>query len=317
MPDAAALCQKIAENVSAAFVGEPSVLAQLLVAVVCRGHILLEDVPGVGKTSLVTALARSLDLKYTRIQCTPDTMPSDITGFCMPDRETGEFTYQPGAAMTQVLLVDEINRTGPKTQSALLQVMQEGAVSVDGVTHRVPEPFIVLATQNPVEFSGTYPLPEAQLDRFFMRLRLGYPSRENELDILRRFRTGNTVENLQAVCKADDITALQAATDGITVTDVLRNYVVSVISATREHPDVALGISPRGGLALLHAACGLALLHGRGYVLPDDVQAMTLPVLSHRMQLTPEAHLRGCATDNVLADVIKTIPVPGTGRKVG
>ncbi|MCL2434152.1 MAG: MoxR family ATPase, partial [Clostridia bacterium] len=300
MPDATTICQKIAENISTAFIGKPSVIAQLLVAVVCRGHILLEDVPGVGKTSLVTALARSLDLQFTRIQCTPDTMPSDITGFCMPHPQTGVFTYQPGAVMTQILLVDEINRTSPKTQSALLQVMQEGTVSIDGTTHRVPEPFIVLATQNPVEFSGTYPLPEAQLDRFFMRLHLGYPSPENELELLRRFRTGKSPGNLRAVCTAGDITALQAAVDDITVTDVLNNYVITVVSATREHPDVLLGISPRGSLALLQAACGLALLHGRSYVLPDDVQAMTLPVLSHRLQLTPEAHLRGATTESVL-----------------
>ena len=302
------------QNIRRAIVGKDEAIELLLIALVCRGHVLIEDVPGVGKTTLAAALARSLQCSFKRIQFTPDVTPSDVTGFTMVNMQTGEMEFKPGAVMSQIILADEINRTSPKTQSSLLEVMEEGHVTVDGVTHRLPQPFMVMATQNPVDFVGTYPLPEAQMDRFFLKISMGYPSVEEEMDMLER-HSGQVapLQTVTPVCAAADILAMQEQLGTVYASREARNYVATMVAMTRSHPALQLGASPRGSIALLRAAQACALLSGRDYVLPDDIRHMALPVLSHRLILTPEARMKGVSAQQVLSQLIETVPVP-TGR---
>ena len=302
------ITRNVLAEVKKAIVGKDDVISKVWIALLAEGHVLLEDVPGVGKTTMALAFSRALGLDTKRIQFTPDTMPSDIIGFSMPGKDG--MVYQPGAIMTNLLLADEINRTSSKTQSALLEAMEEGQVTVDRVTHPLPQPFAVLATQNPVETAGTYPLPEAQLDRFFMRISMGYPTHQEEMNILANHRPQRTAPRLQPVASAQDVIQMQQMLDGIRCAPVVMDYVVSIAEATRSLADVALGISPRGSIALMQAAKGAALLEGRGYVLPDDVQRMARPVLCHRMVMRTKAGLRRQTPENVIAAVLHTIPVP-------
>ncbi|MDD3242931.1 MAG: MoxR family ATPase [Eubacteriales bacterium] len=299
----------IRENVAKAMIGKEETVDLMLCTMLCGGHLLVEDVPGIGKTTLVSALARSMALSFRRIQFTPDLMPSDITGFTMPDIKTGEFNYVAGAAMCQVVLADEINRASPKTQSALLEAMQEGQVTVDGVTHPLPRPFMVLATQNPVEFAGTYPLPEAQLDRFLMCLSLGYPSTEEEMAILERFG-GAGAPQLSSVASAQDLLTLQSQVDGVLCAPLVMEYIILLANQTRRHKDLQLGVSPRGSLALMRAAKAWALMQGRDYVLPDDVQRLVMPVWSHRLTARPEALLREMTPRRILQNIVTAQPLP-------
>ena len=308
------LVYALQQNIRRVIVGKDDAIELLLIALVCRGHVLIEDVPGVGKTTLASALAKSLQCSFKRIQFTPDVTPSDVTGFTMVGLKTGEMEFKPGAVMSQIVLADEINRTSPKTQSSLLEVMEEGQVTVDGVTHPLPRPFMVLATQNPVDFVGTYPLPEAQMDRFFLRISIGYPSPEEEMDMLERYTGQITpMQTLAPVCGGPEIIALQEQLGTVYASPEARSYVAALVSMTRNHPSLQLGASPRGSIALLRAAQACALLAGRDDVLPDDIRRMALPVLSHRLILTPEARMKGVSAQQVLSQLIDTVPVP-TGR---
>src|SRR5262245_14196517 len=275
--------EKLRQNIAEVLFGKPELIRLALTAVLAEGHVLVEDMPGVGKTLLAKALARSLDCTFHRIQFTPDLLPSDLIGTSVFQQHTGTFVFQPGPIFAQVVLADEINRATPRTQSALLEAMSDRQVSVDGVSHPLGTPFLVLATQNPFEFEGTYPLPESQLDRFLMRLQIGYPDRAAEREILLSHREGEPVDNLGAVLKADQLVGLQLATRRVRVEDSLSNYVLDIIAATRSHSDVALGASPRAALSLYRASQASALIDGRQYVVPDDVKRLAVPVLSHRL----------------------------------
>ncbi|MBQ9343556.1 MAG: MoxR family ATPase [Clostridia bacterium] len=301
------------QNVRRVIVGKEDAIELALIALLAKGHVLIEDVPGVGKTTLVAALARSLSCSFKRIQFTPDVMPSDITGFTMPSLQTGQMEFKPGAVMSQIVLADEINRTSPRTQSSLLEVMEEGQVTVDGITHPLPRPFMVLATQNPVDFVGTYPLPEAQMDRFFLRIRIGYPSVEEEMDVLARYSgTVSPLSTLQSICTAQDVVAMQEQVGTIYCSREALAYVAKLTALTREHPQLALGASPRAGIALVRAAQACAVLSGRDYVLPDDIRRMAIPVLAHRLILTPEARVRRQNVEQLLSTLIASTPVPGS-----
>jgi len=302
--------QKVKDNINTAILGKSEAVDLLLIALICEGHVLIEDVPGVGKTSLAEALARSIGCSFRRIQFTPDVLPSDVTGFSMANLSTGEFEYHPGMIMSQIVLADEINRTAPKTQSSLLEVMEENQVTVDGVTYPVPRPFLVLATQNPVEYIGTYPLPEAQMDRFFLRLSMGYPSLSAERELLSRYAHDDPRKALESVLSAEDILDLQAQVRKIFVHESLCNYIVNIVTATRSHELLTLGASPRGALALMKAAQGHAFLSGRDHVLPDDVQAMAVPVLAHRLIVKPEARLQDMTAERIVRNIVNLIKVP-------
>ena len=304
------LMRDIVDNVGRVIVGKRGAAELLLIALLCEGHVLIEDVPGVGKTSLVQALARSVDCSCRRIQFTPDILPSDITGFSLYNQKTGEFVFKPGLVMSCFVLADEINRTSPKTQASLLEVMEERQVTVDGVTHPVGPPFMVMATQNPSEYVGTYPLPEAQVDRFFMRINLGYPTAEEEMDILRRFKESDPLHTLKPVAAGADIVQLQNNVKKIFVAEVLHRYVVELVRRTRKHPDIDLGASPRGSMSLYRAAQARAYFEGRDYVLPDDVKCMALPVLSHRLIVRRESSLRRVTAESVIAEILSKAPIP-------
>ena len=303
--------QMLTKNVGKVIVGKEDAVELMMIALLCRGHVLIEDVPGVGKTTLASALAHSLDCSFKRIQFTPDITPSDITGFSIANFKTGELEYRPGMIMSQVVLADEINRTSPKTQSSLLEVMEEGQVSVDGVTYEMPRPFIVLATQNPVDFVGTYPLPEAQLDRFFMRISIGYPTAEEEADILERY-TGSArpMEELKPICTSQDILRLQQEVEKVYASREVRVYVSSIAAASRKSGALQLGVSTRAAISLVRAAQANALLEGRDYVKPDDVQKLAEPVLAHRLVLSPEARMRNMTAQRVLNNVLGSVQVP-------
>lgn len=305
------LIRKIKDNINQVIVGKSNVVDMVLVALLCGGHILIEDVPGLGKTTLVSALARTLDCSFRRIQFTPDVLPSDVTGFTSFNLKTGEREVNFGGVMAQIVLADEINRTSPKTQSSLLEVMQEGQVTIDGTSYPVPQPFIVLATQNPVEHVGTYPLPEAQLDRFLLKISVGYPQRNEEIDILMRNKGAKPLDTIRPVASADDILTLRARHSEIICAQPVMEYIVSIAEATRKHEKIALGVSPRGSLALMNAAMANAMLNGRNYTLPDDVQAMAEPVLCHRLVLNLQQNQKMETPASLLRSILRTIRVPG------
>ena len=303
--------QLLKQNVGKVIVGKESAIELMMIAMLCRGHVLIEDVPGVGKTTLASALARSLDCSFKRIQFTPDITPSDVTGFSIVNFKTGELEYRPGMIMSQIVLADEINRTSPKTQSSLLEVMEEGQVSVDGVTYAMPQPFIVLATQNPVDFVGTYPLPEAQLDRFFMRVSIGYPTAEEETDILERYSSGKKpMEELRPICTSSDILRLQQEVEGVHASREVRAYISAIAASSRKSAALQLGVSTRSAISLLRASQARALLEGRDYLAPEDVQRMAEPVLAHRLVLSAEARMRNMTAERVLAGVMQGVQVP-------
>ena len=299
------------QNIAKVIVGKDDVIELALIAMICKGHVLIEDVPGTGKTTMVSALSKSLDCSFNRIQFTPDVVPSDVTGFTMVNFKTGELEFHPGAVMSQIVLADEINRTSPKTQSSLLEIMEEYQVTVDGVTHPLPKPFMVLATQNPGEFVGTYPLPEAQMDRFFLRISMGYPTMEEEMTVLERFSgTVKPQANLQAVCTAADVIEMQNMIGNVYCSKEVRHYIANIAAMTRTHPSLQLGVSTRGAIALSRGAQACALLNDRDYILPEDVQRMALPVLAHRTLPNPEAKMKGITSERILIAVMENVPVP-------
>jgi len=310
MNDPQKLVRDIQENIERVIVGKSQVIQLILIALLAGGHVLIEDVPGVGKTTLVSCLARSLNLSFKRIQFTPDILPSDITGFTMYNMKTGEMEFKPGMIMSQVILADEINRTSPKTQASLLEVMEEHQVTVDGKTYPVPQPFIVLATQNPIEYIGTFPLPEAQLDRFFIKVSIGYPTKREEMFILSRFQTQNPIKDLKPIANAQQILELQQQVRRVNVAEGIKEYIAELVAYTREHQDLTLGASPRGAIALMRASQAYAMLDGRNYVIPDDVQKMVVPVLSHRLILKPEARLKNMTPERILKSILNSAYVP-------
>ena len=305
--------ERLRASVERVIVGNRHVVDLALVALLCEGHILLEDVPGTGKTTLAKALARSLDCSFRRIQFTPDLMPSDITGITYYNQKLGEFVFREGPLLAEVVLADEINRATPRTQAALLEAMEERQVTVEGTTVRMPSPFLVIATQNPVELEGTFPLPEAQLDRFLLRLRLGYPSEEDEDRMLQRFEATSPLETLAPVIDAPTLVTLARRLQRLYVAPPVRRYIVRLVQATRAEPAFELGASPRAALALFRAARARAALGGRDYVLPDDVKQLVGPVLAHRLILSTQARLRGRDVEQLLAEVVERIPVPLEG----
>lgn len=305
-----AVLDRIVANVEQVILDKRQAIELTLITLLCKGHLLIEDVPGVGKTSLASALARSLNCSFQRIQFTPDIMPSDITGFSVYNPKTGDFEYRKGAILSQVVLADEINRTSPKTQASLLEAMEEKQVTVDGQTHRIAEPFIVLATQNPIEFMGTYPLPEAQMDRFFMRISLGYPGKEEEIRMLSRFGGENPLKTLQPVAESKDILRLQHQAEQIYVDQRIHEYIVDIVRHTRENAYVALGASPRASISLYKAAQAWALYQGRHYVVPDDVIAMAGHVLAHRIVIRQEGKLKKIQSAEVVRMALDAVPVP-------
>jgi MoxR-like ATPase len=306
----AEVARRLRENVQKVIVGKDDVINLALVATLCEGHILLEDVPGIGKTTLARALAASLGCTFRRIQFTPDLLPSDVTGLSWFNQKVQEFEFRAGPVMSQVVLADEINRATPRTQSALLESMQERQVTVDGVTHGLPRPFLVLATQNPIELEGTFPLPEAQIDRFLLRILIGYPSEQEEGQILERFRLNDPLLELSPVTTAEEILDLQNSRRQVRVEASVRDYVVRVSRSTRTHDEIQLGASPRATMALYQASQAWAAIQGREYVLPDDVKQMAPHVLTHRLIISPQAQLRGRQPSELVADIVDSVPVP-------
>ena len=310
---ASAIAHRIADNVAAVIVGKDAVIEQSLAALVAEGHILVEDVPGVGKTMLARSIAVSIGGTFARIQFTPDLLPSDVTGVSVYNQSTGQFAYRAGPIAAQLVLADEINRATPKTQSALLEAMEERQVTVDGVTHPLPAPFLVIATQNSIEYEGTFPLPEAQLDRFLMRISVGYPRFDEEMTIIAQQEHSHPIAGLQPVASPRDVESLQQAAQGVYVDDLVREYLVSLSEATRSHGDAALGASPRASLGLFRAGRALALIRGRDYVLPDDIKELAEAVLAHRIVLTPAARMRGIRPEQIVQELLNSVPVPGAG----
>jgi MoxR-like ATPase len=305
-----AAAEKFTSNVGRAIIGRADVIERIFIALLCEGHVLIEDVPGVGKTLLARATARSLDGRFKRIQCTPDLLPSDVVGIHVFNQKTAEFEFRPGPVLANVVLVDEINRAMPRTQSCLLESMQERQVTVDWNTVALPRPFILMATQNPIELEGTFPLPEAQLDRFLMKLTLGYPSVEDEFMVLSRYQQDTPIDRLESILPTAALLALQAQTRRIRVAEPVRQYMVAVTRATREHPGIRLGGSTRSALGLQAACQALAACRGRDFVIPDDVKALAVPVLSHRILLKTEARLKGLTEEDLLKELLETVPVP-------
>ena len=307
--------QAVSENIERVIQGKRDVVELVVLCLLAEGHVLIEDVPGVGKTLLAKSLARSIHCEFQRIQFTPDLLPSDVTGVSVWDRERGSFVFRAGPVFTNIVLGDEINRASPKTQAALLEAMEERQVTVDGNTRRLPPPFMVIATQNPIEHEGTYPLPEAQLDRFMMRVVMGYPSRAKELEMLETHGVKSTYDDLEPVVTGDDVTRMIEVARRVYVSDPVKEYLVDAVEATREDPDLLLGASPRATLFLQRAARTRAAIEGRHYVIPDDVKAVMRPVLIHRMILRPEAQMRGATIEEIVEGIAQGIPVPGTRVK--
>ncbi len=303
--------EQVMANVERVIVGKHESVRLTMIAVLCSGHILIEDVPGVGKTVLAKSIARSIGCDFKRIQFTPDLLPSDVTGVSMFNQRTGEFEFRPGPIMSQFVLADEINRATPKTQSALLEAMEEHQVTVDGVTHSLPHPFLVMATQNPIEYEGTFPLPEAQLDRFLLNISMGYPSPADEVEILDRQQRTHPIDSLEQILTDEHLQLMQEQVREVRVEREIREYIVALVAATRQHQHVYLGASPRGSLALFHASQALAALRGRDFVQPDDVKALVKPTLSHRLIIAPAARVRGTTPSAVLDEVMGLVPVPG------
>ena len=311
---ATSIAREIVDNVSKVLVGKQQVIERALAAVIAQGHILIEDVPGVGKTMLAKSISSSIGCSFKRIQFTPDLLPSDIVGISIYNQSTGEFQFRPGPVMAQIVLVDEINRATPKTQSALLEAMEELQVSVDGVTRPLEQPFIVMATQNPIEYEGTFPLPEAQLDRFLMRISLGYPSFMDELSVIQQQEKTHPIDELEAVASPEDVIKLQEAAKNVYVDTAVREYIVGLIEATRNHEDVSLGASPRASLGMFRAVRGMAILRDRDYAIPDDVKELAYAVLAHRLILSPAARMRGLHTGQVIDGLLESVAVPGVSR---
>ncbi len=298
------LMDRLVSNMGKVIIGKETVIKHVVITFLCQGHILLEDVPGMGKTMLARSLARSLGCSFSRIQFTPDLMPSDITGVNIYNQKTGEFGFHPGPVFSQMILADEINRATPKTQASLLECMEERQISVDGVTYKLPKPFILIATQNPIEFFGTYPLPEAQLDRFLIKSKLGYPTYDFEMQILKQLIQHSSLDSIEQVVSIEEVLLMQEQVQKIHVDEAILEYIVRLVGATRSHPDVLLGASPRGSLSLLKTAKGWAALEGRDFVLPDDIKAMAVPVLAHRLVLKREAFIRKIDSEIVVQEVL-------------
>ncbi|MDA1330507.1 MAG: MoxR family ATPase [Chloroflexi bacterium] len=311
MASVQSFAEKVIANIEKVILGKHNSVELTAINLLCQGHLLIEDVPGVGKTMLARSLARSLGCSLNRIQFTPDMLPSDVTGVSIFNQSSREFEFRPGPIMAQIVLADEINRATPKTQAALLEAMQEHQITVDGVTHPLPEPFMVLATQNPIEYEGTFPLPEAQLDRFLLRIRLGYLELEDEIAVLEGQQYKHPLETLEQVASVEEVIEAQEAVKSIYVADELKCYIVELARQTRSHPEVYLGASARGSLALFRAGQARAALHGREFVLPDDVKALAQSCLAHRIILGPSAHLQDVSAESVVDSILEKVPVPG------
>ncbi|NOY98806.1 MAG: MoxR family ATPase [Chloroflexi bacterium] len=316
MSDLQAFGQRLVANLEQVIVGKRRSLELIVVGLLCQGHVLIEDVPGVGKTVLARSLAKSVSCTFNRIQFTPDMLPGDVTGVSIYNQETRKFEFRPGPLIGQIVLADEINRATPKTQAALLEAMEERQVTVDGVTHELPRPFMVLATQNPIEYEGTFPLPEAQLDRFLLRLRLGYPGSSDEIRILERQQLRHPIETLEAVVTGDEVLEAIEAIKKVYVSDAVKRYIVALTGQTRKSGDVYLGASPRGSLALFRTGQARAALQGRDHVLPDDIKALAVSVLAHRIIVSPAARLRELSADRLVQEIVYSVPVPGGDYRV-
>ncbi|NOX62669.1 MAG: MoxR family ATPase [Chloroflexi bacterium] len=308
--------ERITANVEQVILGKREAIHQTLLALLCEGHLLIEDVPGLGKTMLARSIARSIGCTFSRIQFTPDMLPSDVTGVSVYNQKTQEFEFRPGPIFAQIVLADEINRATPKTQAALLEVMEERQVTVDGETYIMQKPFLVLATQNPIEYEGTFPLPEAQVDRFIMRIHLGYPDRGHEIAILESQSDHHPIEDIQQVVTVEELRAAQEAVKQIYVDEQVKGYIVSVTASTREHPEVYLGASPRGSLALYKTSRAFAAVQGRDYVIPDDVKALAIPTLAHRIIISPSARIKSVSPDTIVRETLDAISVPGARARV-
>ena len=311
MPLIDSFADRVASNIEKVIVGKRSAVNLAVVSLLCQGHLLIEDVPGVGKTVLARSLAKSLGCTFSRIQFTPDMLPSDVTGVSIFNQVSNQFEFREGPVMAQIVLSDEINRATPKTQAALLEAMEERQVTVDGITHMLPDPFLVLATQNPIEYEGTFPLPEAQLDRFLMRIQLGYPMMEDEINILDRQQYRHPILDLGQVVTSGELSEAQERIKAVYVAPAVKRYMVELARQTRSHPDVYLGASPRGSLALFRTSQAFAAMQERDYVLPDDVKQLALPTLSHRVILGPAARLRDLSADQIIQEILSKLPVPG------
>jgi MoxR-like ATPase len=305
----------LADNVEKVIIGKREAIQRTLLALLCQGHILIEDVPGVGKTMLARAIAKSIGCRFRRIQFTPDMLPSDVTGVSVFNQKTREFEFRPGPVMAQIVLTDEINRATPKTQSALLEAMQEQQVTVDGVTYPMEEPFLIMATQNPIEYEGTFPLPEAQLDRFMVRISLGYPSQTDEIAILDSQQYRHPIDTISQVISVEELIEAQKAVKEVYVDPLIKEYIIVLVTATREHPDIYLGASPRGSLALYQTSRALAAVQNRDYVIPDDVKALAEATLAHRLIVSPSARIKDVNPKTVIQEVAQSVPVPGARVK--
>ncbi|MGD2205728.1 MAG: MoxR family ATPase [Anaerolineae bacterium] len=311
MQDVQVAAQKIVDNVERVIVGKREAVQLTIIALLCEGHLLIEDVPGTGKTMLAKSVSKSLGCRFRRIQFTPDMLPSDVTGISVFNQKTREFEFRPGPVMAQIVLTDEINRATPKTQSALLEAMEERQITVDGVTYPMEQPFLVLATQNPIEYEGTFPLPEAQLDRFMMRISLGYPGDEDEIIMLERQQHSHPITRIGQVVSAEELLKIQARIRDVYINDLVKEYIVKLVRSTRKHPDVYLGASPRGSIALYRTGQARAAILGRDYVTPDDVKALALVTLAHRLIISPAARIKNVDPRAVIQEILDSTPVPG------